>query len=109
VSAQRRRPALWVAIAATVLSLGLPLVADLPGRLLTVRVLLAGAVVVLAVALATPTDPRRERRLTATALVLLGFTAALVVRAITPTGAMLMSIAIGSLVWERRTSAQDHR
>lgn len=96
------RPALWVALAAVVLSLGLPLVGDSPGRVLTVRVLLVGAIVLLIVALAGTKQHRTPEQLVVAALCLLVFTVALVVRAITPTGVILMSIAIGSLLWQRR-------
>ena len=102
----RHRPALWVAIAATVLCFGLPLVPGFPGRVLTVRVLLAGAVVLIALALAAPSARRRERHLVVGAVVLLGSTAALVIRLVTPSGAVLLAIAIGSLLWQRRAWAR---
>jgi hypothetical protein len=102
----RGSTALWMAIAATVLSLGLPLVADLPGRLLTVRVLLVGAIVLLAFAVGGSTGPRRRDHLVLGALGLLIFTAALVIRAVTPTGVVLLAIAIASLLWQRRAWAR---
>jgi hypothetical protein len=102
----RRSPALWVAIAASVLCLGLPIVAGFPGRVLTVRVLLVGAVVLIALALAAPVVRRRERHLVVGAVVLLGFTAALLVRALAPTGLVLLAIAIGSLLWQQRAWAR---
>jgi hypothetical protein len=105
--AARGSAPLWVAIVATVLSLGLPLAADLPGRALTVRVLLVGAVVLLAIA-AFRSRPRDAREhLVVAALGLLVFTAALVIRAITPTGAVLLTIAIGSLLWQRHAWARS--
>ena len=63
-------PALWVAIAATVLSLGLPLVGDLPGRA-TVRVLLVGAIV-----LPSLSPGRPSAAITVGALGLLGWSSA---------------------------------
>ena len=99
-------PALWVALAATVLSLGLPLVGDLPGRVLTVRVLLVGAIVLLTVAVAGTKRSRARGQLVVAALGLLVFTLALVIRAITPTGVVLLAIAIGSLLWQRRAWAR---
>jgi hypothetical protein len=106
-TASRRHPALWVAIAATVLCLGLPLVAGFPGRVLAVRVLLVGAVVLIALALAAPAARQRQRNLVVAALVLLGFTAALLIRVITTSGVVLLAIAIGSLVWQRRAWARQ--
>ena len=103
---RRHRPALWVAIGATVLCLGLPIVAGFPGRVLTIRVLLAGALVLIALALAAPEARQRERRLVVGAVVLLGFTAALVIRFIEPAGAVLLAIAIASLLWQRRAWGQ---
>jgi hypothetical protein len=99
-------PALWVALAATALTLGLPLVGDLPGRVLTVRVLLVGAIVLLGFAASGTSHRRNREQLVVAALALLVFTAALVVRAITPTGVVLLSIAIGSLLWQRRAWAR---
>ena len=101
----RGSPALWMALAATVLSLGLPLVADLPGRVLSVRVLLVGAIVLLAFAVAGSTGRRTRDHLVLGALGLLIFTAALVIRAVAPTGALLLAIAIASLLWQRRVWA----
>ena len=98
----RQHPALWVAVAATVLCLGLPIVAGFPGRVLTVRVLLVAAVVLITLALAAPSVRQRERHLVAGAVVLLGFTMALLVRVLAPSGLVLLSIAIGSLLWQRR-------
>jgi hypothetical protein len=95
-------PALWVALAATALSLGLPLVGDRPGRVLSVRVLLVGAIVLLGFAVSGTPHRRSREHLVVAALALLVFTAALVARAITPTGVVLLSIAIGSLAWQRR-------
>jgi hypothetical protein len=104
---RRHRLALWVAIAATVLCLGLPIVAGFPGRVLTIRVLLVGAVVLIALALAAPAARQRERRLVLGAVILLGFTAALIIRFLEPSGAILLAIAIGSLLWQRRTWARS--
>jgi hypothetical protein len=100
--AARDGPALWVAIAATVLSLALPLVGDLPGRVLTVRVLLAAALVFLALALPRSRPQQAREHLVTAAIGVLVFAAALLVRAITPTGAVLLSIAIGSALWQLR-------
>jgi hypothetical protein len=100
-------PALWVAIAATALSLGLPLVGDLAGHVLSVRVLLVGAIVLLTVAAAGSQERRRREHLVVVALGLLVFTAALVVRAVTSTGVVLLAIAIGSLLWQRRVWARS--
>jgi chromate transport protein ChrA len=99
-------PALWVAIAATVLSLGLPLVGDVPGRDHIVRVLLVGAIVLLIVAVAGARQRRTREHLVVASLGLLVFTVALLVRAISPTGVVLLSIAIGSLLWQRRAWAR---
>jgi hypothetical protein len=96
-----------MAIGATVLSLGLPLVADLPGRVLTVRVLLVGAIVLLTVAAAGSTRARTRDHLVVGALGLLILTAALVIRAVTPTGVVLLAIAIGGLLWQRRAWARS--
>ena len=101
----RRSPALWVAIAATALSLGLPLVGDLPGRVLTVRVLLVAAIVLLIIAMAGSTTGQTRDHLVVAAVGLLVFTAALVSRGSAPTGVVLLAIAIGSLVWQRRAWA----
>jgi hypothetical protein len=105
-AATGHRPALWVAIAATVLSLGLPLEADLLGREHRVRVLLVGAIVLIALALGAPTRRSKADHLVVAALVLLGFTAALVARAMVPSGAVLLALAIGSLLWQRRAWAR---
>ena len=99
-------PALWVAIAATGLSLGLPLVGDLPGRAHIVRVLLVGAIVLLTIAVAGAKQRRTREHLVVAALGLLVFAVALVVRVISPTGVVLLSIAIGSLLWQRRAWAR---
>ena len=53
-----------------------------------------------------PTIHDRARRLLTIALVLLVFAAALVIRFITPTGAILLSIAIGGVFWQRRAFAR---
>ena len=88
------------------LSLGLPLVGRFPGRVLTVRVLLVGAIVLLL----SRWPPRRcgdgNDTWSSAPLVLLVFTAALVVRASRPTGLVLLAIAIGSLLWQRRAWAR---
>jgi hypothetical protein len=102
-----RSPALWVAIAATALSLGLPLVGDLRGHVLSVRVLLVGAIVLLTVAVAESRERRTREHLVGAALVLLVFTAALVIRGVTSTGVVLLAIAIGSLLWQRRAWARS--
>ena len=111
--ATRQPVALWVAVAATVLALALPLVAsadgtsELPGRALTIRVLLVGALgLAVFCAVGRANDPRRARRLLTIALVLLVFAAALVIRFITPTGAILLSVAIGGVFWQRRAFAR---
>jgi hypothetical protein len=95
-----------MAIGATVLSLGLPLAAGLPGRVLTVRVLLVGAIVLLTLAAAGSARPRTRDHLVVGALGLLIFTAALIIRAVTPTGVVLLAIAIVSLIWQRRAWAR---
>jgi hypothetical protein len=98
----RRTPAIWVALASTVLCLGLPLVADLPGRVLPVRVLLAAALALLLVAAVGSRPLPTQQRLVTAALGLLLFTAMLVIRVITPTGVVLLSISVGCLWWQRR-------
>lgn len=112
MSTVRPTVGLWVAAVATTLALGLPLVAnadgtiELPGRALTVRVLLVGALaLVLRCALGRRPAPGHDRQLLTIALLLLVFSAALVVRLITPTGAILLSIAIGGVLWQRRALA----
>jgi hypothetical protein len=99
---------LWTALVATILVLALPVIgardgsALVSGRQLTVRVLLAAAVVLTALAaVARSSSRRRARHLVTGALVLVGFTAALLIRALTPTGAVLLTVAIGALSWQR--------
>ena len=113
MSAERPRFALWVAAVATVLVLALPLVAgadgtfELPGRALTIRVLLVAALgLVLLCAVGRRDEPQRDRQLLGIAIALLVFAAAIVIRAITPAGAVLLAIAIGALLWQRRTLAR---
>ena len=96
VSKAARSPVLlWTALVAMVLVLGLPVIgardgsAMVTGRELPVRVLLVVAVV-------------RTRHLVTGALVFVGFTAALLIRALTPTGAVLLTVAVGTLLWQRR-------
>jgi hypothetical protein len=100
------RLALWVAIAATAFTLVLPLEADLPGRALRERVLLVAAVVMVGIALAKPAERGTARRLVTGALVALVFALVLVLRDVTPTGIVLLAIAIVSLLWYRRALAQ---
>lgn len=111
--AARPPVALWVAAVATVLALALPLVAtadgtvELPGRALTIRVLLVVALgLAVFCAVGRRNEPRRVRQLLTVALVLVIFATALVIRFVTPTGAILLSIAIGGLYWERRALAR---
>jgi hypothetical protein len=108
VSNAARSPVLlWAAIVATILALALPLVGtadgsvSLTGRELTVRVLLVAALVLTALAVPRSSSRRRTRHLVTGAVVLVGFTAALLIRFLTPTGAVLLTVAIGSLLWQR--------
>jgi hypothetical protein len=105
VSARQDRLLLFVAAAATALLLGLPLVGDVPGRALQVRVFLVATIVLLAIAAFGGNTIARTRLLVTSALVLLGATAALVLRDITPTGTILLAIAIGALAFQRRNLA----
>ena len=110
VSNTARPPVLlWTALVATVLVLALPVVGTsdgsvtLPGRELTVRILLVAALVLTALAAAPRSSSRRRaRHLITAAVVLVGFTAALLIRFLTPTGAVLLTVVIGSLLWQRR-------
>jgi hypothetical protein len=110
----RRPPVLlWTALVATLLALTLPLVGTtdgsvtLTGRELTVRVLLVGALVLIALAAAPTSSSRgRARHLVTAAVVLVGFTAALLIRFLTPTGTVLLTVAIACLLWQRRALAQ---
>jgi hypothetical protein len=104
--ASGRRPALLVAMAATVLCLGVPIVPGLSGREFEARVLLVGAVVLIALALGAARRRQREGHLVVAALFLLGLTTAILIRALTPSGAVLLSIAIGALLWQRREWAR---
>jgi hypothetical protein len=113
VSSAARSPVLlWTALVATILVLALPIVGapdgsvTATGRDLTVRVLLVAAVVLTALA-AVPrsSSRRRTRHLVTGAVVLVGFTAALLIRILTPTGAVLLTIAIGALLWQRHALA----
>jgi hypothetical protein len=113
-NATRSLGLLWTAIVATVLVLALPIVGTADGsvtasgRELTVRVLLVAALVLTALAAATRSLSRRGvRHLVTGALVLVGFTAALLIRFLTPTGAVLLTVAIGSLIWARRRLAES--
>ena len=110
VSKAARSPVLlWTALVAMVLVLGLPVIgahdgsAMVTGRELTVRVLLVVAVVLTALAAVPRSSSRRHtRHLVTGAVVFVGFTAALLIRALTPTGAVLLTVAIGALLWQRR-------
>jgi hypothetical protein len=105
--------ALLLAIVATVLLLALPFVASpdgtvvIPGRVYPTRVLLVAAALLAGFAhVRRPAERRRARLLVTAALVLVGFTAALVVRVVTPTASVLLAIAIGGLWWQRRALAR---
>ncbi len=100
------RPALWVAIAATVLCLGVPIVPGLSGRQIEARVLLVGALVLIALALGAARRRQPEGHLVVGALALLGLTAAILIRVLSPSGVVLLSIAIGSLLWHQRAWAR---
>jgi hypothetical protein len=108
-NAARSTVLLWTALVATVLVLALPVVgtADgsvaIAGRELTVRVLLVAALVLIAmVAVPRSSSRRRARHLVTGAAVLVGFTAALLIRFLTPTGAVLLTLVLGCLLWQRR-------
>jgi hypothetical protein len=108
-NAARSPVLLWTALVATILVLALPIVGTsdgsvtATGRELTVRVLLVAAVVLTALA-AVPrsSSRRRTRQLVTGAVVLVGFSAALLIRFLTPTGAILLTVAIVTLLWQRR-------
>jgi hypothetical protein len=109
MSAVRPPVALWVAIAAGALILALPAVASpdgtvtVPGRALPARVLLVAAMALAALAATRRPGERRQARVLVTgALVLVGLTAALVVRYVTPTTRILLAVAFGCLWWQRR-------
>jgi hypothetical protein len=108
-NAARSSMLLWTALVATILVLALPVVGTpdgsvtATGRELTVRVLLVAAVVLTALAaLPQSSSRRRNLHLITGAVVLVGFSAALLIGFLTPTGAVLLTIAIGSLLWQRR-------
>jgi hypothetical protein len=99
---------LWAALVATILVLALPVVGTpdgsvtATGRELTVRVLLVAAVVLIAmVAVPRSSSRRRARHLITGAVVVVGFTAALLIRVLTPTGALLLTLVLGCLLWQR--------
>jgi hypothetical protein len=91
-----------VAVGATVLCLGLPFVGDQPGRVLGVRVLLVGAIVLITFAVLGSKAQRTREHLVVAAIGLLIFTAALHIRELTPSGVVLLAAAIGGLLWQRR-------
>ena len=98
-----RRP-LLVAVAAAVLMLGRPIAGDALGMELDERVLIVAALVFIALAAAARTA-ERARSLLGAAIATLVATTALLLSSITPTGAVLLVFAIGSLVWQRRALA----
>jgi hypothetical protein len=110
VSNAARSPVLlWTALVATVLVLALPVIGTpdgsvtATGRELSVRVLLVAALVLIAlVAVPRSSSRRRARHLVTGAAVLVGFTAALLIRVLTPTGAVLLTLVLGCLLWQRR-------
>jgi hypothetical protein len=110
VSNAARSPVLvWTALVATILVLALPVIGTpdgsvtAAGRELSVRVLLVAAIVLIAmVAVPRSSSRRRARHLITGAAVLVGFTAALLIRFLTPTGAVLLTLILGCLLWQRR-------
>ncbi len=108
-NAARSPMLLWTALVATVLVLALPVVGTpdgsvtATGRELTVRVLLVAAIVLTALA-AVPRSSSRRRslHLVTGAVALVGFSTALLIRFLTPTGAVLLTVAIVTLLWQRR-------
>jgi hypothetical protein len=102
VSARRNGAPIFVAAGATALLLGLPLADGLPGKVLDVRVFIIGALVLIALAGLAGEHTSQARTLLAGAIASLVATAALVLSDIVATGAILLVIAIGSLLWQRR-------
>jgi hypothetical protein len=95
------RAPLWVAAAAIILLLALPLADGVPGRMLGVRVLLVAALVLIGFAAAKSSGPK-SRTLLGDAVLLLVATAVLVLGDMAASGAVLLALAIGTLLWQRR-------
>jgi hypothetical protein len=90
-----------VAAAAVVLLLALPLADGVPGRMLGVRVLLVAALVLIGFAAAEGPGPR-SRALLGDAVLALVATTVLVLGDVAATGTVLLAVAIGTLLWQRR-------
>lgn len=107
VPGARSVTALWVAAASTALSLGLPLHGGTPGRVLPERVFLIAAIGLTSIAAAGHLDQRTVRGLISLAIGSLVATLALVLAGVAPAGLIVLLVALGALVWERKQRASS--